>query len=268
MSRILYRLAVAVSFLIFTAAIVAAQDFKKSYSLGAGGEISIRSVSGNVVVTGYDGETVIVTAIKEGRDRDLIDVEDSSSGNRVDVRARYPRNCNCNASINFEVQVPRSVKYDFDELSSASGDIKVSNVTGKVRAESASGNVSVKNINGSVKASSASGDVRVRDIIGIANARSASGDVDVNIISLEGGGDMEFSSASGNVTVKAPSNLDADIDMSTSSGSVTTEFPIQVSKRDHGPSQSARGRLGSGSRHLRLSSASGDVKLLSSSTQQ
>src|SRR5689334_16470472 len=106
MSRIVYRLAVAVSFLFLSAVIVTAQDFKKSYPLGPGGEINIRSVSGNVVVTGYDGETVIVSGFKEGRDRDLVEVEDLSSGNRIDVRSRYPRNGNTNASVNFEVQVP------------------------------------------------------------------------------------------------------------------------------------------------------------------
>ena len=48
----------------------AAQGFSKKYELGAGGHINIHSVSGDVKITGYDGSAVLVTATKEGRDRD------------------------------------------------------------------------------------------------------------------------------------------------------------------------------------------------------
>src|SRR4051794_26832567 len=47
-----------------------AQDFQHSYSLGSGGSINIRNISGNVQVTGYDGQAVVVTGIKEGRNSD------------------------------------------------------------------------------------------------------------------------------------------------------------------------------------------------------
>src|SRR5215475_16095706 len=80
----------------------AAQDFRKSYEIGQGGSINVRSVSGDVIVTGYEGETVQILGFKEGRDRDLVSVEDNSAGGKVDVRARYPENCDCNASIRFE----------------------------------------------------------------------------------------------------------------------------------------------------------------------
>ena len=41
-----------------------AQDFQRSFNLGAGGSVSVRNVSGNVVVNGYDGQAVVVTATK------------------------------------------------------------------------------------------------------------------------------------------------------------------------------------------------------------
>jgi hypothetical protein len=265
MKRIVSRLASISLFFVLASIVASAQDFKKSYQLAAGGEISISSVSGDVTVTGYDGDVVVVTGIKEGRDRDLVDVDDQSNANRVDVRVRYPRDCNCNASISFQVQVPRSIKYQFEKLSSASGDIRVSDVTGDLNAKSASGDVTVRNATGSINASSASGDVKVRDAVGIVNARSASGDVEVEIVRLEGSGNMEFKSASGDVTVQAPANLDANVDMSTFSGSIRSDFPIQINKREHGTGSTARGQIGGGSRQLRLSSASGNINLLGSS---
>jgi len=73
---------------------------------------------------------------------------------------------------------------------------------------------------------------------------------------------MTFSTASGDVSVKLPGNLDAEIEISSISGSIHTDFPIEIQEQDHGPGSHARGRLGSGATHLSLSSASGDVSLL------
>jgi hypothetical protein len=199
----------------------AAQDFRKSYEIGQGGSISVRNVSGDVTVTGYEGSAVLVLGFKEGRDRDRVSVEDNSAGNNVDVRARYPENCECNASIRFEVKVPRA-NYKFDSISSVSGDVEVTGVSGDLQARSTSGNVTVRGVAGAV------------------NARSTSG----------------------NVRVKLPANLDADVRMSTKSGGLKTDFPLTIEEPDQGPGRRAAGRVGGGSRNLRLSSTSGSVSLL------
>ncbi|HVG17951.1 MAG TPA: DUF4097 family beta strand repeat-containing protein [Blastocatellia bacterium] len=261
MSKILFRLTAASALVILTSALAFAQDFQKKYEIGAGGHINVSSVSGNVTVTGYDGSVVLVTAIKEGSDRDKVEVEDTSAGDRIDLRTRYAPNCNCNASINFTVQVPRSVKYNFDKLSTASGNIEVRNVMGQLRARSASGDVTVEDVSGSINASSASGNVRVKDASGAVNASAASGNVEVEMTSVEGSENMEFTSASGNVYVKAPASLDATVDMSSVNGSLKTDFPLEVKEPQYGSRRSAHGRLGNGSRSLKIRSASGDVSL-------
>lgn len=245
MTRRFFRLAIATGILsLLFAATATAQDFQKSYHLGAGGQIQIGNVSGDVVVTGYDGDSVIVKGYKEGRDSDRLDVEDRSSDSHVDVKVHYPRNCNCDASIRFEVQVPRSVKYDFDNVSSVSGNVEVSNVSGRIRANSVSGNVEVNSVSGSV------------------TAKSVSGNVGVNINRLDGAtDDMKFSSVSGNVDVNLPADVDADVDMSSLSGGIKTDFALEVTKERYGPRTSARGKLGNGSRRLQLSSVSGSLSL-------
>jgi len=192
-----------------------------------------------------------------------LEIEDNSSANRVDLRARYPqcRNCSIRASIKFEVQVPRSIKYRIGQISTASGNIEVSNVNADVRASTASGDVLIRDVSGAIKASTASGQMRVKEVKGAINASSASGDVEAEVTRLEGLDDMRLSSASGDVHVKMPANLDADVHMSSATGSVRTDFPIEVRRERYGPGESARGRLGNGSRHLSISSASGNVSL-------
>jgi lia operon protein LiaG len=223
-----------------------AQDFQKNYRIGAGGAVNIRNVSGDVTVTGYNGDTITVTAYKEGPDRDQVTIEDSSGGNNVDVRARYPENCNCNVSVRFDVKVPSGISYRYDSITSVSGDVNISNVRGDLHVKSVSGDVSVKGAAGAV------------------NAGSVSGDVEVEIQSLEGAdgaGDMEFNSVSGDVEVRLPGNLDADVKMSTLSGELKTDFPLQVEDKRRGPGRSANGRLGNGARNMKLSTVSGDISL-------
>lgn len=258
-----FRLCVATLLLALSVAVTAtAQDFQREYQLGAGNRISIHSVSGNVEVTGYDGNAVIVTGVKEGRDRDQVEIEDRSTAAGVDVTVRYPERCNCDATVHFTVRVPLGVAYKFDSLSSVSGDVRVKEVTGELKAKSVSGEVTASNVKGRVDATAVSGDVEVGNVAGTVSAKSTSGDVKVEITQLSGSDSMEFNSVSGNVNVRVPGNLDANVEMSVLSGSLKTDFPLQIEKREYGPGQKAYGQLGSGARRLKMSSVSGNVSLV------
>jgi DUF4097 and DUF4098 domain-containing protein YvlB len=244
MNTKLFRLSIATTLFGFAlATTAAAQDFQKTYKIGAGGQIRIGNVSGDVRVTGYDGDAIIVTGTKKGRDRDMVEVEDRSGTSNVDVGVRYPKHCNCDASVRFEVQVPRSVSYDFDRISSVSGDVEVTGVTGRLHASAVSGDVHIKDVSGSVSASAVSGDVKVE------------------INRLEGSDDMKFSTVSGDVSVLLPGSLDADLDISSFSGSIKTDFPVEVRSERFGSRNWARAKLGDGSRRLKMSSVSGDLSL-------
>jgi len=241
----IFALAVLVAVLL-PGTLALAQDFHKTYAIASGGHISIKNISGDVKVTGYNIGSIEVVATRVGRDKDLVQVEDLSSGDRIDLRVKYPESCNCDASVNFDVRVPSGVDYNYDRLASVSGDVEVSGVRGRMKAESVSGNVSV------------------RAITGIVSATSVSGDVEAQIAGLSGTGDMKFSSVSGDVNVKAPANANADIEMSSVSGSLNTDFPIEIQAASHGPGRSARGRVGTGTNSLRITTVSGRVSLIRS----
>jgi DUF4097 and DUF4098 domain-containing protein YvlB len=255
------RLLPALLLSLTAAATAAAQDFQRSYNLAPGGTIDIRNVSGDVNVRGYEGSAVEVVVHKEGRDRDKVQVEDLSTGDRVSLRAKYEEDCNCEASLRFEVRVPRSSRYNFDKIASASGSLHAENIQGRLNFHTASGDVQLEGVSGEIDAGSASGNVMVKESTGVVRASTASGNVDVEITRLEGSGDMRFSTASGNVRVRVPSSVDARVFLSTASGSIETNLPIQVERSEHGPGSRARGQLGAGSRELRATSASGNVSL-------
>jgi len=251
--------------LCMAAAVAAsAQDFQRTYNLEAGGSVEIANVSGDINLTGYEGSAVVVNAYKEGRDREMVEVEDNSTQGRVSLRAKYPNDCrNCEASIRFEVRVPRSANLAFDKISTASGNVKAEGFAGRLHLSTASGDVTVRGVGGEIKAASASGTVRVADTTGTVNASTASGNVEVELTRVDGSGDMKFSSASGDVHVRMPTNIDARVSMSTVSGDIETNFPIEVKQSRYGSGSRAEGQLGNGARTLKISSASGNVSLKS-----
>jgi hypothetical protein len=259
--RTILRFAGALALCLSAAAGAAAQDFQKSYD--ASGTVQIANVSGDIELKGYDGGALVVNAYRTGRDRDRVEVEDTSTPGHVSLRAKYPNDCNCDASVRFEVRVPRSANVNFEKISTASGNVKAEGFSGRMTLSTASGDVTVRSVGGDIKAATASGTVHVADASGTVNASSASGDVDVELTRLEGDGDMRFSTASGDVHVRMPSNIDAQVSMSTASGDIETNFPLQVETDRYGPGKRAEGRLGSGARSLKLSSASGNVSLKS-----
>ncbi len=229
---------------LFTLQIASAQDFQKKYDLQAGGQILIRNYLGNVKVDGYAGTVIEIKAYKKGPDRDLIQISDLSADNRIELFSRFPPFYSGTSTVDFEVRVPSSIEYNFTGLSSFGGNVEVSHVIGRLRAESVRGNVEVK------------------DVRGLVSASSISGNVSGEITQVQEPSNMKFRSTSGNVEVSAPANLDALVEMSTASGMLKTDFPIDVQERRYGPGREARGRLGSGKQILWIDSQSGRVSLI------
>ncbi len=71
--------------------------------------------------------------------------EDLSDGNHVDINVQYPKNCNCEASIRFEVKVPRNLNLNYDAISSVSGDVEIDGARGTLHVKAVSGDVRIIN---------------------------------------------------------------------------------------------------------------------------
>jgi DUF4097 and DUF4098 domain-containing protein YvlB len=183
-------------------------------------------------------------ANKAGPDRELVKIIDFSRGERIDVHPRFMKFGHGNATVDFEVRVPASSEYNFSRLSSRGGKVKVSNVTGRLRAESMRGDVEISGVKGLVTASSHSGNVSVEIVMGADRSH------------------MRVSSISGNIDVLAPANLDAFVEMSSIGGLLKTDFPIEVQEMRYGSGRSARGKLGTGKQLLHLRSVTGQVSLM------
>jgi DUF4097 and DUF4098 domain-containing protein YvlB len=73
---------------------------------------------------------------------------------------------------------------------------------------------------------------------------------------------LEAETGSGDVAIRAPATLGAEVEIETSSGEIETDFPLQITRhgRDH-----MVGTIGDGKGTIAIETGSGGIRLLKSS---
>lgn len=253
------------------------EPFSRTVRLGRTGTVDLSNIAGDIVVTGGGGDDVRIDAVKRVRDRDdaagrsrlqEIAIEVRELGNRVEVRTEYPRDRNDRresfVSVDFTIALPQNAGVT---LKSVSGDVRVTNVRGELRAETVSGNVVatdvpratlLKSVSGDIQLTNAgsdtslsggtvSGDVVIRglkartiDVGSVsgnvrlenveaesATLRSVSGNIDYGS-ELARNGRYEFTSHSGTVRLMLSGNTGFDVEATTFSGDVRSDYALTL----------------------------------------
>jgi hypothetical protein len=259
------RTTLALALALVVPAVLGAQDFTWSGTVGRGNWVRTRNINGGIVVEPGTGDRVEITAIKKagrGGDTSLVKVEvrQAAAGGDVLLCALWEGHDECtesgystnrrrnrwdddddsrNVSVEFRVKVPTGVRLD---ASSVNGRIEISGATSEVRAST---------VNGGITASSSGGPVR---------ANTVNGGIDVRMGTLTGNEELSYSTVNGSVKVRLPENANADIELSTVNGSLETAFPITMQGRMD--RHHIRARLGNGGPRLTFSTVNGSVELL------
>jgi DUF4097 and DUF4098 domain-containing protein YvlB len=303
-----FRLASVAAAVLLTAWPAAAQNrreaeeterISRKFTIGENGRFTLANISGNVTLSSGSGDEVVVEAVKRtrGERRELasVVVEFDERPGRLEVRTRHTARRD-RASVDFTVTVPRAATVD---LSSISGNVRVSGLLGALRANSVSGSVvvsdssnveSAKSMSGNVEltgsaadgrltASTISGTVRARDLKARALAvSSVSGNAELSNVEAERleaksvsghvifdgaaarNGRYEFSTHSGDVRLTLASSPGFELRASTFGGSIRSDLPVTVGgSRARGRGRSTTAVVGDGSASLNASTFSGSI---------
>jgi len=192
----------------------------------AGTTLVVSTPSGSIDVTGQDTDQAAVVAKIQARAAteqeaqelaEQVEIRFQESGNRLEIKADRPTLRRSRISISYVITVPRQANLDCD---SASGSLKLKDLTGNVNARTASGSVEATRIKGAARLHSSSGPVHGDNVSG--------GDVDLDTAS----GGVRLSNASQVGTCRAHSSSGPvhvqhvqaqSIRMDSSSGGVTGE---------------------------------------------
>jgi DUF4097 and DUF4098 domain-containing protein YvlB len=246
------------------------EAFSRTVRLGRDGTFDLENVSGDIEVTGGNGNDVRIDATKRARHSDPAEakailqdlvINVSERGGNVDVRTEYPRYNNRrnrygSASVDYTVSVPRDASV---MLKSISGSVKVTNVNGELRAESVSGGIVTTAARKLRTLKSISGDVQIFDSQSDdLTAGTVSGSVIIRNVKTR---IVELQSVSGDLRV---TDVDADhAEMKTVSGNVEYAGRLSKSGRYEFQSHSGNVRLipmGTPNFSIDATTFSGDVR--------
>lgn len=183
------------------------EKFEKTVSLPGDGQVTLSNISGNIEVTSWNKNEVLIKALKVSKadsmekareNAGLVEIEVLEERNAVHIKTEYPKNKfrsrSASVSVDFWVTIPDRAAAD---ISSVSGDIIMVEIGGNAGAETVSGDVDLSRITGLLRAKSVSGDVKVVNASKGIDCRSVSGDLDIRDIT----GDAKLKSVSGDINL-------------------------------------------------------------------
>lgn len=142
-----------------------------------------------------------------------------------------------------------------------SGDITLDGVTGDVTAETMSGEVAAAGIDGAIHFKSMSGGLTLAGgQLSALDANTMSGQVTADV-TLDAAGSMQIATMAGDVTLRLPSDSDAQVRLQSAGGAVHSEFDSVQTQRSPG-SHAASGNVGAGNGRVSVRTMSGAITLL------
>jgi DUF4097 and DUF4098 domain-containing protein YvlB len=239
------------------------ERFERTVEMAPDGTFSLGNIAGDIRVNSTAGSRARISAVKVSRAATLEEARENATAVTIqvteeagNVRAttEYPRgaNRNLNVSVDYEVEIPVNASLD---VSSVSGDVRVSNCGGDARLKSVSGDIQADGIGGLAHVESVSGDVTIRAVDGEALGKTVSGDVRMEL----SGGPVTAESVSGDLRIAQPGNTGFEVDASTFSGRINSDFQLSGNARPG--RERLAGTVNGGGEKVRLKTFSGNIEL-------
>ena len=231
----------------------ATDEWTKTYPLTAGGELHVRNTNGRVEITGRNGSTVEVHAVRiaravtdEGARQLLprVTIKEDITPARISLETeRMGIMVGAGFEVQYQIKVPQGAVVD---ATTTNGQIVLSALDGKVTARST---------NGGVKATDLSGPV---------DARSTNGQVAVDLKSL-GPDKIYLGTTNGGVLLTLPDEAKADVTATwTNGGFSITGLKLDASKEAR---RRIEGTINGGGTPIELHTTNGGIRVRARAAQ-
>jgi DUF4097 and DUF4098 domain-containing protein YvlB len=250
--RALWLGAILGTILAATPAIAAdyTENFEKSYPVAPTVRVSLKNVNGSVEISTWNRNEVKVSATKRaGSQASLAEtkIEVQASNGSVAIETKYPDHHsgwhNNNASVDYEVQVPKSAR--LDEIETVNGNVEISGVKGDVHASSVNGKVMAREMTSNVELSTVNGKLDC-EMLDLGNART-----------------VKLSTVNGPLDVSIPRDSNAHLTAASVHGGINSNFNLPIKSGFTGANLDTT--LGSGSTQVELNTVNGPISIRSGS---
>jgi DUF4097 and DUF4098 domain-containing protein YvlB len=217
-------------------------EFRQFYTLGPHGRIVIQNLYGDVSITGWDREDVLVEAIKRAPSRRGLDdarvVVEPSDGS-LSIHTLYAGNeVGRPASVEYRIVVPRSATLD---------DVKLVN-----------GGLSIDGVTGPVKATAVNGAIHAQRLAGRAELSTVNGPLEADFAEVSRARPISLSSVNGPIRLSIPCGAAVSLSAHNRSGGIDSQVG-QVSREQDG--QRLHTQLNRGGAQIRLENVNGGISI-------
>ena len=257
-------------------------EINRTYQLAPGTHVEVSSIRGPVVITNGDSATAEVQIIRTARTREDLEyhkIEVEQSGNSLIVRGvqEPEQRQRENVMVNHQVilKLPRSIDLKVSSVSgslkagdvdgqtvvsSISGSARLGNVGGKLQVSSISGNLEIGNVGADARVNSVSGNLGIGQVNGSLNVQSVSGSLKTTLVSLSPQG-IHINSVTGSIEIGFKSEVNADFKAVGISGQVNLDLP-GVTRDSESQLPNVRARIGAGGTPITITSVTGSIRLI------
>ena len=220
--------------------------------INPGGRISLENINGDIRITGNEGDTVNIIASKKAGKQEYMDelkiVVDADS-DYIRIETRHPSNKdswlnwgnNHSGSVSYVLTVPAGV--NLDKISTVNGDVEISSMSGKVKAET---------VNGDLVASGLVADVDLETV---------NGGIDAEFDSLGASQRVSAEAVNGRIVLKLPADASARLHAETVNGSIDADdFDLDIDKGFIG--RECDGQIGGGDARIALDTVNGSIRIV------
>src|SRR5262249_2388766 len=251
----------AIAFAIVLLAITASaaeieETSDRTYDVHPGAMLSLANTNGRITVHAWDQPRVRVhadkrvhgfgDAAKQAMAELKVEVTPSAGGLRVVTR--HPNRDggglfdwmfgnNVNASVSYDITVPRSMNLDLDNTN---GAIEVNDVRGSHKIGTTNGHIALARCGGAVEAETTNGGIRAE------------------LLDVTPGKAVRLETTNGRISLVAPPSLAAEIDAANSNGSINTEIPVTSTRMSR---HALRGTINGGGPEGRLPTTNRSIEI-------
>ena len=270
----------------FASAQAGGGDWQKSYPVSGKASLTLSSGDASVEVRSC-GDCREVRVRVEWRDRKLGDfaLNEFQSGDHVNFELKEKPHLGIHFQMgnvhepHVTVETPTALDL---EARTADGGLKVSGVQGSLELHTTDGAVDVEDVGGSLRLTASDGSIKIHNVNGMLESHSSDGQVTVegrftalqvhtsdgNLdVTLAAGSQLNtasrIESSDGQVTVRLPRTLAADLDVETSDGEIKCTLPVTMEgyNSGHSSGHTLRGHLNAGGVPLTIHTSDGSVTI-------
>jgi DUF4097 and DUF4098 domain-containing protein YvlB len=243
-----------------------ADEWSKTYQISNHPDLRVDTSDGNVRVDTWDNNTIdahVTTSgwkIGEGG----IKINEHQSGDMVQLEVRFPHqvfSLGFNHRVDIEIHMPRQGRVS---VHTGDGNIQLASFKGDVNLESGDGAETIESLEGNLHAHSGDGNVRATGRFDSLDLSTGDGRIEAEATtgsSLNSGWSLR--SGDGDIALRLPDKLSADIELRTGDGHITVDVPLAVEGRMSG--NDIRGKLNGGGNTLTIQTGDGSIRLEKSS---